>query len=57
MFQIVAGLNVIPTKTGQVFDHDAVGLSIADRFHHGLETRPPKIRSGFAVVLADGQQR
>ena len=48
---IAASLNILSTKTGKVFDNDAVGPLFPDRPHNCLKTGPLIICSGKAVIL------
>ena len=50
LLQELAGLNIISTKTGKVFDHDTVDFLLLDSIHKSLPLRTVKVSAGVAIV-------
>ena len=50
LLDISAGINVVTTKTGKVFDNDAVDFSCFDLFHHSLKVRTVKISTCITII-------
>ena len=53
---IAASLNILSTKTGKVFDNDAVDLSFHDVIHHFLKSRTVKDNPTVPIVYLFGNQ-
>ena len=48
--QISAGINIIPSKSGQILYNDAINLTRVDISHHPLEARTIKVRAGISII-------
>ena len=55
-FQIVAGLLVITTETGKVFDYDAVHTTFSHFLHHFFKLRAVKVCTGSSVITEQGDK-
>ena len=52
--QVIAGLFVVTTETGKVFDYDAVHTTFSDFLHHLFKLRTVEVRAGSPVVTEQG---
>ena len=50
LLNILAGFDIITTKTGKVFDNDAVHTLFTHGGHHLFKPRSVEVRSGITVV-------
>ena len=56
MLQIVAGLYIVPAKTGEVFHHDTVSPAASDGFHHCLKAGPVKVGAGLPIIFKNANE-